>query len=106
MIDRVERDNVLADALSMIYEEREASADMILVEPTKQKAIKGQHSAMTSSVKHNLHLAHTVDPVKEHSFFCPTPLDPFSIPNINQCRTLKMSPSVTIFFSPGKTCSR
>jgi len=53
---------------------------MILVDPTEKKAIKGPYSAMTSSVKHNLHLAHTLDPIKEPSFFPPTPLDPFSIP--------------------------
>jgi len=53
---------------------------MILVDPTEKKAIKESYSAMTSSVKHNLHLAHTLDPIKEPSFFTPTPLDPFSIP--------------------------
>jgi len=74
------KDNVLADALSRIYEEREASADLILVDPTEKKAIKGPYSAMTSSVKHNLRLAHTLDPIKEPSFFSPTPLDPFSLP--------------------------
>jgi len=36
---------------------------MILVDPTEKKAIKGPYSAMTSSVKHNLHLAHTLNPV-------------------------------------------
>ena len=80
LIHRPGKDNVLADALSRIYEEREASADMILVDPTKKKAIKRPYSAMTSSVKHNLHLAHSLDPVKEPSFFSPTPLDPFSLP--------------------------
>jgi len=35
---------------------------------------------MTSSVKHHLHLAHTLDLIKEPSFFSPRPLDPFSIP--------------------------
>jgi len=53
---------------------------MILVDPTKKKAIKGPYSAMTSNIKHSLHLAHTLDPVNEPSFFSPTPLDPFSIP--------------------------
>jgi len=53
---------------------------MILVHPTEKKAIKGHYSAMTSSVKHHLHFAHTLDRVKEPSFFSQTPLDPFSIP--------------------------
>jgi len=53
---------------------------MILVDPNEKKAIKGPYSEMTSSVKHNLHLAHTLNPIKEPSFFSPTPLDPFSIP--------------------------
>jgi len=34
IIHRPGKENVLADALSRIYEEREASADMILVDPT------------------------------------------------------------------------
>jgi len=74
------KDNVLADTLSRIYEEREACSNMILVDPTEKQARKELYSAMTRSVKHNLHLAHTLDPVKETSFFSPTPLDPFSIP--------------------------
>ena len=53
---------------------------MILVDPTEKKAIKEPYSAMTSSVKHNLHLAHTLDPIKEPSFFSTRPLDPVSIP--------------------------
>jgi len=53
---------------------------MILVDSTEKKAIKGPYSAMTSSVKHNLHLPHTLDPIEEPSFFSSTPLDPFSIP--------------------------
>jgi len=80
MIHRPGKDNLLADALSRIYEEREARADMILVDPTEKKDIKGPYSAMTSNVKHNLHLSHTLDPIREPSFFFPTPLDPFSIP--------------------------
>jgi len=80
IIHRPGKDNFLADALLKIYEEREASADMILVDFTEKKDIKEPYSAMTSSVKHNLHLAHTLDPVKQPSFFFPTPLDPFSIP--------------------------
>ena len=57
IIHRPGKDNVLAEALSRIYEEREASADMILVDPTEKKAIKGPYSAMTSNTKHNLDLA-------------------------------------------------
>jgi len=53
---------------------------MILVDPTEKQAIKGPYAAMTTSVRHNLILAHTLDPIKEPSFFSPTPLDPFSIP--------------------------
>jgi len=80
IIHKPGKDNVLADGLSRIYEEREASADMILVDPTEKEAIKGPYATMTSSVKHNLHLAHTLDPIKKASFFSPTPLDPISIP--------------------------
>ena len=59
---------------------------MILVEPTETKAIKGLYSTMTSSVKHKLHLAHTLDPIKQPSFISPTPLDPFSIPqHLSMC---------------------
>jgi len=53
---------------------------MILVDPTEKKAINEPYSPRTSIVQHNLHLVHTLDPVKEPSFFSPTPLDPFSIP--------------------------
>jgi len=35
---------------------------------------------MTSSVKHYLHRPYTLDPIKEPSFFSPTPLDLFSLP--------------------------
>jgi len=80
IIHRPGKDNILADALLRIYEARGASTDMILVDPSEKKAIQGPYSAMTSSVKHNLHLAHTLDPIKEPSFFSPTHLDPFSIP--------------------------
>jgi len=80
IIHRPGKDNVLADALSRIYEEREASADMILVDPTEKTAIKGLYYAMTRSVKHNLDLAHTLDPVNQSCFFSTTPLDPFSLP--------------------------
>jgi len=52
---------------------------MILLDPPEKKAIKGLHFTMTSSVKHNLHLAHTLHLVKEPSFFPLAPLDPFSI---------------------------
>jgi len=74
------KDNILADALLRIYEEREASADMILVDPTEKKAITGAYSTMTRTVKHEVHLGHTLDPIEEPSFFSPTPLDLFSIP--------------------------
>ena len=80
IIHRPGKDNVLADALSRIYEEREASADMILVDPTEKKAIKGPYYAKTSNTKHNLHLAHTQDPTSEPSFYSITPLNPFSVP--------------------------
>jgi len=82
IIHRPGKDNVLADALSRIYEEHEASADMILVDPTDKKAIKNLYSAMTSSIKHNFNIAQTLNPIKEPSFFSPTPLDPFSIPQL------------------------
>jgi len=79
IIHRPGKDNVLADALPRIYEAREASANMILVDPTEKKAIKEPYSAMTSSVKHNPYFAHTLDLITESCFFSPTPLDPFSI---------------------------
>ena len=77
IIHRLEKDNVLADALSRIYEEREASAERTLVDPTEKKNIKGPYSAMTSNTKYNLHLAHTINPLIEQSFFSTTPLNPF-----------------------------
>ena len=79
-IHRPGKDNVLADVLSSVYEEREASAEMILVEPTEKKNIKGLYSTMTSNTRHNLYLAHTLDPVTEHSFVSTTSLNPFSVP--------------------------
>jgi len=95
IIHRPGKDNVLAEALSRIYEEREARADMILVDPTEKKAIKGPSSAMTSSVRQNLHLPHTLDPIKDCSFFPQPLLTPFLYPNIYQCGKSKMSPSQT-----------
>ena len=80
IIHRPRKDNVLADALSRIYEEREASANMILVDPTKKKAIKVPYSAMTSNTIHNLHLTHTQDPTNDPFFYSITPLYPVSVP--------------------------
>jgi len=80
IIHKPAKDDVLADTLARIYEKQEASSDMILVDPTEKKAIKGSYSAMTERVKQNLYLAHTLDPVKEPCFFSLTPLDFFSIP--------------------------
>ena len=71
------KDNVLADALSRVYEEREASTEMILVDPTEKKNLKGPYSAMTSNTRHNLRLAHTLNPLITQSFFSNTPLNPF-----------------------------
>ena len=53
---------------------------MPLVDPTEKKNIKGPYSAMTSNTRHNLRLAHTINPVITQSFFTETPLNPFSIP--------------------------
>ena len=80
IIHRPGKDNILADALSRIYEEREASADMILVDPTEKKVLNGPSSAMTSNTRHNLQLAYTQDPTSEPSFYSTTPLNPFSVP--------------------------
>ena len=80
IIHRPEKDNVLADAVSRVYKKREASTEMTLADPTEEKNIKGPYSAMTSNTRHNLHLAHTLDPVTEQSFFSTTPLNPFSVP--------------------------
>ena len=80
IIHRPGKDNVLEDPLSRIGEEREASADMILVDPTEMKTIKGPYSAMTSNTKYNLHLAHTQDSTSKPSVYSATPLNPFSVP--------------------------
>ena len=80
IINRPGKDNVLSDTLSRIYEEREVSADMIVVDPTEKKAIKGLYYTMTRNSKHNLHLAYTQDPSSEPSFYSTTPLNPFSVP--------------------------
>ena len=74
------KDNVLADALSSVYQEREASTEMTLVDPTEKKNIKGPHSALTNNTRHNLPLAHTINPLIEQFFFSTTPLNPFSVP--------------------------
>ena len=73
------RNNVLADALSRVYEEREASAEMPLVDYTEKKNIKGPYSAMKSNTRHNLRLANTINPLITLSFFTTTPLNPFSV---------------------------
>ena len=80
IIHRPGRDNVLVDALSRVYEEREAIAEMTLVDPTEMKNIKGPYSAMTSNTRPNLRLAHTINPLITQCFFSDTPLNPFSIP--------------------------
>ena len=74
------KDNVLADVLSRVYEKREASTEMTLVDPTVKKNLKGPYTAMTSNTRHNLRLAHTINPLNTRSFFSDTPLNPFSIP--------------------------
>ena len=81
IIHRPGRDNVVADTLSKIYEEREVRprANMILVDPVKKKAIKRLYSATTRNSKHNLHLTYTQDPVRKPSFFSTTSLNSFSI---------------------------
>ena len=53
---------------------------MILVDPTKKKAIKVPYSAMTSNTIHNLHLTHTQDPTNDPFFYSITPLYPVSVP--------------------------
>ena len=63
-----------------VYEEREASTEMTLVDPTEKKNLKGPYSAMTKNTRHNLRLAHTMNPLIEQSFFSTTPLNPFSVP--------------------------
>ena len=80
IIHRPGKDNVLAVGLSRVYEEREASAEMTLVDPSEKKNIKGPYSAMTSNTRRNLHLAHTINPLIIQFFFSETPLNPFSIP--------------------------
>ena len=63
IIHRPRKENVLPDALSRIYEEREVSAEMTLVDPTDKKNIKGPYSAMTSNTRHNLGLVDTLNPL-------------------------------------------
>ena len=74
------KDNLFADGLSRVYNEREASAGMTLLDLSEKKNIKGPYSAMTRNTRHNLYLAHTHDPVAEQSFFSTTPLNPFPVP--------------------------
>ena len=80
IIHRPGKDNVLADGLSRVYEEHEASAEMTLIDPTEKNNIKGPYSAMTSNTRHSFRLAHTINPLITQSFFSDTPLNPFSIP--------------------------
>ena len=80
IIHKLGKDNVLADALSRVYKERETSAKMTLVDPSEKKNLKGPYSAMTSNTRHNLRLAHTINPLITQSFFSDTPLNPFTIP--------------------------
>jgi len=51
IIHRPGKHNVLADALSRIYQEREASADMIVVGPTEKNATKGPYSLSQTVTK-------------------------------------------------------
>ena len=53
---------------------------MTLVDPTEKKNIKGPYSAMTSSTRHNLHLAHTRNSLITQLLFSDTPLNPLSVP--------------------------
>ena len=80
IIPGAERDNILTDALTRVYKEQDASAEMTFVDPTEKKNIKGPYSAMASNIRHNLRLAHTINPLITQSFFSTTPLNPFSIP--------------------------
>ena len=80
IIHRTGKDNVLVDALSRVYEEQEASAEMTLVDPTEKEHIKGPYSAMTNNTRHNLRLADTISPLIEQSFFPTTRLNSFSVP--------------------------
>ena len=52
---------------------------MILVDPTEKKSIKSFYSTMTSNTRHNLRLAHIINPLIKQSFFSDTPLNPFSV---------------------------
>ena len=85
IIHKPGKENVLADALSRVYEEQEASAEMTLVDPTEKKNIKGPYSVMASNTRHNIRLGHTINPLITQSFFSDTPLNPFSIP---QCLSM------------------
>ena len=43
---------------------------------------------MTSNTRHNLRLAHKINPLITQSFFPDTPLNPFSIPqHLSMCNT-------------------
>ena len=49
-------------------------------DPTEKKNIQGSYSTMTSNTRHNLRLAHSINPLITQFFFSDTSLNPFSIP--------------------------
>ena len=86
-----------ADAQSRVYEEREASTEMTLVDLTKKKNLKSPYSAMTNNTRHNLGLAHRINPHIAQSFFSTTHLNPFSVP---QYLSMWNTEDVTVSDSP------
>jgi len=70
------KDNILADALSRIYEERPAELDQVLVDPTEKKSIRSPSSAMTNTTKHYLELTDTLNPALHTTLPIPFQDDP------------------------------
>jgi len=65
------KDNILANALSRIYEERPAESDQVLVDRTERKSIRSPSSAMTNTTKHYLELTDTLDPALHSTLLIP-----------------------------------
>jgi len=70
------KDNILADALSRIYEERPADSDQVLVDPTEKESIRSTSTAMTNTTKHYLELTDTLDPTLHSTLLIPFQANP------------------------------
>ena len=89
------KDNLLADTLPRIYEKREASADMILVDPTEKKAIE-EPIPPSQAASNKTSTSLTLWILSRNLLSSPQHLlTSFLYPNIYQGGKLKMSPSQT-----------